>query len=114
MTATSSSGTGATPRASKSRGEGHEPVIFDLGTGLRNYGDELAAEGRVDGYRATVLLTHLHWDHIQGLPFFAPLAGGGGAVTVIGPHQEAGPLDRRVPPGDEPAVLPDHPRGAAG
>jgi len=74
--------------------EVHEPVIFDLGTGLRNYGDELAAEGRVDGYRATVLLSHLHWDHIQGLPFFAPLAGGGGVVTVIGPHQAAGPLDR--------------------
>jgi len=72
--------------------EGHDPIIFDLGTGLRNYGDELAAEGRLDGYRATVLLTHLHWDHIQGLPFFLPLAAGGGNVTVIGPHQEDGPL----------------------
>jgi phosphoribosyl 1,2-cyclic phosphodiesterase len=74
--------------------DGHEPVIFDLGTGLRNYGEDLAARGLVDGYHGTVLLTHLHWDHIQGLPFFAPLSAGGGAVTVIGPHQEAGPLDR--------------------
>jgi phosphoribosyl 1,2-cyclic phosphodiesterase len=74
--------------------EGHDPVVFDLGTGLRNYGDVLTSEGRVDGYRATVLLTHLHWDHIQGLPFFSPLSAGGGVVTVVGPHQEAGPLDR--------------------
>src|SRR3954449_13401610 len=43
--------------------EGHDPIIFDLGTGLRSYGDALAADGRTDGYRATVLLTHLHWDH---------------------------------------------------
>jgi len=72
---------------------GHEPVIFDLGTGLRNYGEVLVAEQRVDGYRGTVLLTHLHWDHIQGLPFFAPLAAGGGAVTVYGPEQADGPLE---------------------
>jgi phosphoribosyl 1,2-cyclic phosphodiesterase len=72
--------------------EGYDPVVFDLGTGLRNYGDELVATGRCEGYRGTVLLTHLHWDHIQGLPFFAPLSAGGGTVTVVGPHQEAGPL----------------------
>ena len=67
-------------------------MIFDLGTGLRNYGAAIAADGGLDGYRATVLLTHLHWDHIQGLPFFAPLSAGGGTVTIVGPHQEAGSL----------------------
>jgi phosphoribosyl 1,2-cyclic phosphodiesterase len=72
--------------------EGHDPIIFDLGPGLRNYGHTLAAEGKLDGYRPTALLTHLHLDHIQGLPFFAPLSAGGGAVTVVGPHQEEGPL----------------------
>ena len=45
------------------------------------------------GYRASVLLTHLHWDHIQGLPFFAPLAAGGGSVVVFGPEQAGGALD---------------------
>ena len=54
--------------------EGHDPIVFDLGTGLRNYGEHLEADGQVEGYRATVLLSHLHWDHIQGLPFFQPLA----------------------------------------
>jgi len=74
--------------------DGHDPVLFDLGTGLRNYGESLGAAGRLDGYHGTVLLTHLHWDHIQGLPFFAPVAAGGGAVDVVGPHQQAGPLDQ--------------------
>jgi phosphoribosyl 1,2-cyclic phosphodiesterase len=71
---------------------GHPPLILDLGTGLRNYGEQLAREGALDGFEATVLLTHLHWDHIQGLPFFAPLAAGGGSVAVFGPEQAEGPL----------------------
>lgn len=71
----------------------HDPVILDLGTGLRSYGDQLARDGKLDGYRANVLLTHLHWDHIQGLPFFHPLSAGGGSVTVYGPEQADGPLD---------------------
>jgi ribonuclease BN (tRNA processing enzyme) len=68
-------------------------VILDLGTGLRNYGEHLTREGRLDGYHGTVLLTHLHWDHIQGLPFFAPMAAGGGTIEVYGPVQPDGPLD---------------------
>ena len=72
---------------------GHPALIFDLGTGLRSYGEHLARADQLRGYQAAVLLTHLHWDHIQGLPFFAPLAAGGGSVTVYGPEQEGGPLD---------------------
>ncbi len=66
--------------------DGHAPVIFDLGTGLRGYGQRLLAEGAANGYAATALLTHLHWDHVQGLPFFAPLSVGGGALQVYGPR----------------------------
>jgi phosphoribosyl 1,2-cyclic phosphodiesterase len=39
-----------------------------------------------------VLLTHLHWDHIQGLPFFAPLASDDSRLEVYGPAQSDGPL----------------------
>jgi phosphoribosyl 1,2-cyclic phosphodiesterase len=78
--------------------EGHEPVVFDLGTGLRNYGDELAAEGRVDGYRATVLLSHLHWDHIQGFPFFGPAYAPGNRIRLYAP-------ERCAPNGDVRAAL---------
>jgi len=45
-------------------------IILDAGTGLRRLGDALmAARQPVD---ATLLLSHFHWDHIQGLPFFVP------------------------------------------
>jgi phosphoribosyl 1,2-cyclic phosphodiesterase len=72
--------------------DGHDPLLLDLGTGLRNYGEQLANDGRSQGFHATVLLTHLHWDHIQGLPFFAPVAGGGGSLAIYGPVQERGAL----------------------
>ena len=45
-------------------------LIFDAGTGIRRLGCELAREGRTE---LTLLFTHSHWDHIQGLPFFKPL-----------------------------------------
>ncbi len=48
---------------------GRERIILDAGTGLRKLGDKMIAEGQLD---ATVLLSHQHWDHIQGIPFFVP------------------------------------------
>src|SRR5215510_2573701 len=42
--------------------EGQPPIIFDLGTGLVALGDQLG----IREYHVTVLLTHLHWDHVQG------------------------------------------------
>jgi phosphoribosyl 1,2-cyclic phosphodiesterase len=71
---------------------GHVPIVLDLGTGLRNYGQDLVVAGLDEHYRAAVLLTHLHWDHIQGLPFFAPLASGDTRIDVFGPAQNEGLL----------------------
>ncbi|HEX7666288.1 MAG TPA: MBL fold metallo-hydrolase [Polyangiaceae bacterium] len=49
---------------------GDTRILLDAGTGLRRLGDALLAEGKpID---ATLLLSHFHWDHIQGLPFFVP------------------------------------------
>jgi phosphoribosyl 1,2-cyclic phosphodiesterase len=72
--------------------EGQPPVVFDLGTGLRNYGTALLDAGRASAFQATVLLSHLHWDHVQGLPFFVPLHDPGSVVHVYGPRQQDGPL----------------------
>jgi len=64
------------------------PFVFDLGTGLRYFGASWPAERR---FRGTALLTHLHWDHVQGLPFFVPLLRGDGAsLDVYAPFQEDG------------------------
>lgn len=65
----------------------HDPILLDLGTGLRYFGQEYPADVP---FRGTCLLSHLHWDHIQGLPFFGPLLRPGAHMDVIAPRQERG------------------------
>jgi phosphoribosyl 1,2-cyclic phosphodiesterase len=65
------------------------PIIFDLGTGLRPFGDTQPLDGTFQG---TALLTHIHWDHVQGLPFFPPADRVGAHFDVFGPEQEHGTL----------------------
>jgi phosphoribosyl 1,2-cyclic phosphodiesterase len=61
-------------------------VIIDMGTGLMHLGNTLMAKefGKGQG-RATILLSHTHWDHIQGLGFFPPVFIPGNQFTVWGP-----------------------------
>lgn len=66
---------------------GHETIIFDLGTGLRRMAGAQPTDGT---FRATALVTHLHWDHVQGLPFFSPADRHGARLDVYGPHQREG------------------------
>jgi len=65
---------------------GHDPILFDLGTGLRYYGQGCRTDVP---FRGTCLLSHLHWDHIQGLPFFVPLLREGARLRIVAPAQEA-------------------------
>jgi phosphoribosyl 1,2-cyclic phosphodiesterase len=48
---------------------GNETIIMDAGTGIRDLGESL---NQRDVRRAHLFLTHVHWDHINGFPFFAP------------------------------------------
>ncbi len=64
---------------------GSEPIVLDLGTGLRFFGEHQPLDG---SFRAHALVTHLHWDHVQGLPFFAPLHQPGSRLDIYGPPQE--------------------------
>jgi phosphoribosyl 1,2-cyclic phosphodiesterase len=50
-----------------------ERYVFDAGSGIRNLGVEMARCGAENPPPIHLFLTHYHWDHIQGLPFFAPL-----------------------------------------
>jgi phosphoribosyl 1,2-cyclic phosphodiesterase len=66
---------------------GQDPVLFDLGTGVRYYGLGCPAE---PAFRGSCLLSHLHWDHMQGLPFFSPLLQPGAELDVYAPSQASG------------------------
>jgi phosphoribosyl 1,2-cyclic phosphodiesterase len=61
---------------------GEDPIVLDLGTGLRFWGETQPQDG---SFRATALLTHIHWDHVQGLPFFVPALQAGSVLDVYGP-----------------------------
>ena len=66
---------------------GEPPLFFDLGTGARYFGRTQPHDGT---FRGTCLLSHLHWDHILGLPFFTPLQLAGSELDVYAPAQGDG------------------------
>jgi phosphoribosyl 1,2-cyclic phosphodiesterase len=56
-------------------------IIFDGGTGLRALGEELIKESPI---RASMFFSHVHWDHIQGFPFFIPALAPGNHFDLYG------------------------------
>ncbi len=67
-------------------GGGAPSLILDAGAGL------LSVTGLLEGepFAGTILLSHLHWDHVFGLPFFAAGDRAGSLVSVLLPEQENG------------------------
>jgi glyoxylase-like metal-dependent hydrolase (beta-lactamase superfamily II) len=59
-------------------------VIVDCGTGGHSLGQKLMSGG-AKGLRGHILISHTHWDHIQGIPFFAPLFVPGSEWDIYGP-----------------------------
>jgi ribonuclease BN (tRNA processing enzyme) len=57
-------------------------VILDAGTGLRELGRALLDGANGTSIAAEIYLTHTHWDHIQGIPFFAPIYQAGNRFTI--------------------------------
>jgi phosphoribosyl 1,2-cyclic phosphodiesterase len=66
---------------------GEDPLLFDLGTGVRYFG---LGYPKDEPFRGTCLLSHLHWDHVQGLPFFGPLLHDESELVVYAPVQSCG------------------------
>jgi len=99
-------------------------LVLDAGTGIKGLGDALAGGSE----RIILLLSHAHWDHIMGMPFFAPLYERGRPIDVIdfeadgisfspleavdGVHfplrREQLPCQLRTAPGDGMAFLSEH------
>lgn len=77
---------------------GLPPIILDAGTGLRAYGATI----NNGDFAGVLLLSHTHWDHIQGLPFFGPLWRPGSRLAILGPrpahHGLAETLARQMAP----------------
>jgi phosphoribosyl 1,2-cyclic phosphodiesterase len=78
---------GHTSCVALSHDDDERPVlILDAGTGIRTATGLLGGEA----YRGTILLTHLHWDHFQGLPFFSAGDNDGSRINLLLPEQPDG------------------------
>lgn len=72
---------------------GKTRLILDAGTGLRELSDSWNARAEEEVSEATLLLTHLHWDHIQGFPFFSQAYSPAHKIEVFGPTLEEASFD---------------------
>jgi CheY-like chemotaxis protein/phosphoribosyl 1,2-cyclic phosphodiesterase len=70
-------------------------IVLDCGTGAHGLGHRLmtGAEPRRDGH---LMITHTHWDHIQGFPFFAPLFAPGNSWDIYAPGAIGQQLERAL------------------
>jgi phosphoribosyl 1,2-cyclic phosphodiesterase len=63
-------------------------IILDMGTGIRELGKEIVNEfERGKKSEITILLSHTHWDHIQGFPFFNPIYMPDVKIKIYGPEK---------------------------
>jgi len=106
-----------TPGASTVRYGGNTPctevrtddgwlVILDAGTGIRELGRDLLHRSNGAPIKGDIFLTHAHWDHIQGIPFFAPIFGRGNHFTIWGSQSMERSVDKVVRDQMSPVVFP--------
>ncbi|MCH8023457.1 MAG: MBL fold metallo-hydrolase [Candidatus Marinimicrobia bacterium] len=70
-------------------------IIFDGGTGLRGLGNHIGRQHNKP-YEVHLFLSHTHWDHIMGIPFFAPLHQSFAKIHIYGPERASEPLSEAV------------------
>ncbi len=72
---------------------GEELLILDAGTGIRPMGLNLMRSYKGNPIEAHILLTHTHWDHISGIPFFVPGYIPNNRIIIYGSHPD---LEKRI------------------
>jgi phosphoribosyl 1,2-cyclic phosphodiesterase len=80
-----------------------ELLILDSGSGIAELGNHLANNGPL---KAHLLISHTHWDHIQGFPFFTPAFIQGTQLTVVGPAGSIKSLQAAFADQMDPAYFP--------
>ncbi len=81
-------------------------IVLDAGTGIRELGRSLMNGANGAPIRGDIFLTHAHWDHIQGLPFFAPIFHPGNQFTIWGSKAMESSIGRVVRDQMSPVVFP--------
>ena len=81
-------------------------IILDAGTGIRELGRSLIERANGAPIAGDIFLTHAHWDHIQGLPFFGPIFQRGNHFTIWGSKSLETSIDRVVRDQMSPVVFP--------
>jgi phosphoribosyl 1,2-cyclic phosphodiesterase len=71
-------------------------IILDAGTGIRELGRSLLARAGGTPIEGDIFLSHAHWDHIQGFPFFAPMFMAGNRFTIWGSPAPEPAIERAV------------------
>jgi phosphoribosyl 1,2-cyclic phosphodiesterase len=74
---------------------GTDYVLCDLGTGARDFGNDVLATRGAQGNTFHVFMSHLHWDHIMGFPFFMPIYAAPNHIRIYGCHAELEEAFRR-------------------
>jgi phosphoribosyl 1,2-cyclic phosphodiesterase len=86
---------GNTPCVSVDISGGEPLTIFDCGSGIKKLSDRVMAQAG-ERFSARVFISHTHWDHINTVPFFAPLYLRGNQIELFGPYQGDLTIERAI------------------
>src|SRR4051812_10185605 len=76
---------------------GGEPLtIFDCGSGIKRLSDHVMATNGTQRFSARIFVSHTHWDHINTVPFFAPIYMRGNEIQIYGPYQGDLTIERAI------------------
>src|SRR6266850_5937390 len=76
---------------------GGEPLyIFDCGSGIKRLSDHVMATQAGQRFSARIFISHTHWDHINTVPFIAPLYARGNEIEIFGPYQGDLTIERAI------------------